>query len=60
MGLTAQEQQVAIGMILKDGDTFTTDHTEIGDVDTHKMKIQLKDQVHVQKNYNRIVKPLCK
>ena len=39
LGLTAQQQQVARGMILKEADTFTTDDTEIGDVDTHKMKI---------------------
>ena len=38
-------QQIARGMILKEVDTFTTDDTEISDIDTHKMKIQLKDQV---------------
>lgn len=39
LGLTAQQQQVARSMIVKEDDRFTTDDTEIGDVDTHKMKI---------------------
>lgn len=38
-GVIAQQQQVARGMILKESDTFTLDYTEIGDADTHKMKI---------------------
>ena len=42
--LTAQQQQVARGMILKEVD----------------MKTQLKDQVPVKKSYNRIPKPLHK
>ena len=45
-------------MILKEADTFTTDDIEIGN--THKMKIQLKNQVRVQKNYKCIPKPLYK
>ena len=57
LGLTAQQQQVARGMILREADTFTTNDTEIDDVGVHKM-IQLKDQVPVQKNYNHIPKPL--
>ena len=32
LGLTAQQQRVARGMILKEADTFTTDDTEIGGV----------------------------
>ena len=61
LGLTAQQQQVARGMILKEAGTLTTDDTEIGDIDTHKkMKVQSKDQVLARKNYNGIVKPLCK
>ena len=47
-------------MILKEADTFTADDTEIGDVNTHKMNIQLKDQVPVQKNHNHIPKSLHK
>ena len=43
LGLTAQHQQVARGMILKEAGTFTTDDTEIGDFDTHKkMKFSQK------------------
>ena len=60
LGLTAQQQQVVKGMILKEAEAFTVDDREIGDVDTHKMKIQLTDQVPVQKNYKRIPKPLHK
>ena len=41
LGLTTQQQQVEWGMILKEVDTFIADDTEIGDVNTHKMKIQL-------------------
>ena len=44
------------GMIIKEPGTFTTDDTDIGDVVTHKMKIQLKGEVPVQKNYNHIPK----
>ena len=51
----AQQQQVTRGIILKEADTFTTDDTQIGDVNTHKLKIQLKDQVPIQKNYGRIL-----
>ena len=52
---------MARGMILKEAGTLTTDDTEIGDIDTHKkMKVQSKDQVLARKNYNGIVKPLCK
>ena len=58
--LTAQQQQVARGVILKESDTFTLDDTEIGDVDNYKVNIQSKDRVQVQKNYNRIPKPLFK
>ena len=36
LGLTAQHQQVARGMILKEAGTFTADDTELGDIDTHK------------------------
>ena len=46
---------MARGIILKEADTFTTDDTQIGDVDTHKLKIQLKDQVPMQKNYGCIL-----
>ena len=60
LGLTAQQQQVVKGMILKEAEAFTVDDIEIDDVDTHKMKIQLTDQVPVQKNYKRIPKPLHK
>ena len=52
---------MARGMILKEAGTLPTDDTEIGDIDTHKkMKVQSKDQVLARKNYNGIVKPLCK
>ena len=60
LGLTAQQPQVVKGMILKEAEAFTVDDIEIGDVDTHKMKIQLTDQVPVQKTYKRIPKPLHK
>lgn len=48
------------GIILKEADTLTTDDAEIGDFDTRKIKIQVKDQAPVQKNYNCITKPLYK
>ena len=47
-------------MILKEVDTFIADDTEIGDVNTHKMKIQLENQVPVQNNYNCIPKSFYK
>ena len=47
-------------MILKEVDTFIADDTEIGDVNTHKMKIQLENSVPVQNNYNCIQKPFYK
>ena len=40
--------------IPKEADTFTRDDTDIGDVDTRKMNIKLKDQVPVQKNCDHI------
>ena len=58
--LTAQQQHVERGVILKEADTFTTDDTDIGHVDIHKTKIQLKDQVPVQKSYDHVPKPLLK
>ena len=58
--LTAQQQQVVRGMILKEADMFTTDDTELGDVDNHKMKIQISDQLAAQKNCNCISKLLYK
>ena len=60
MRLKFQQQQVPRGKTLKEAHTFTTDDAEIGDVDTQKMKIQLKDHVSVQKNYICIPKPLYK
>ena len=60
LGLTTQQQQVEWGMILKEVDTFIADDTEIGDVNTHKMKIQLENPVLVQNNYNCIQKPFYK
>ena len=45
-------------MILKKAEIFTTNDTEIGDVETHKMKIQLKYDVPAQTNYNFISKLL--
>ena len=55
MRLTAQQQQLARGIILKEADTFTADDKQIDDVNTYKMKIQLKDQIPIQKNYDRIL-----
>ena len=51
--LKAQDHQVARG-IPKEADTFTRDDTDIGDVDTRKMNIKLKDQLPVQKNCDHI------
>ena len=48
------------GKILKEADTFTTDDTEIGDFDTHEMKIQLKDQLPVKKNLSTFQNPFTK
>lgn len=45
-------------MILKEAEIFTTNDTEIGDVETHKMKIQLKYHVPAQTYYNCISKLL--
>lgn len=45
-------------MILKKAEIFTTNDTETGDVETHKMKIQLKYDVPAQTNYNFISKLL--
>lgn len=45
-------------MILKKAEIFTTNDTEIGDVETHKMKIQLKYHVPAQTYYNCISKLL--
>ena len=45
LGLTAQQQQVARGIMLREADTFSADDTEISDIDMHKMKIPLKGQV---------------
>ena len=47
LGSTVQQQQVSSAMILKEADTLTTDDTEIGAVNTHKMQIRLKGQVPV-------------
>ena len=60
LGLTSQQQLVGRGMILNEADKFTADDGEIGDADTHKMKIQLKDQVQLQNELCRIPKPLYK
>ena len=60
LGLTSQQQLVGRGMILNEADKFTADDGEIGDADTHKMKIQLKDQVPLQNELCRIPKPLYK
>ena len=46
---------MARGIILKEADTFTRDEDN-----THRLKIQLKGQVLVQKIYNCIPKPLHK
>ena len=47
--LTAQQQQAARGMILRERDTFTPDDSEIGDSDKKK-KIQLNNQEPLQNN----------
>ena len=60
LGLTSQQQLVGRGMILNEADKFTADDGEIGDADTHKMKIQLKDQVPLQNELCHIPKPLYK
>ena len=41
-------------MIPKEANTFTAD------VDMHRLKIHLKDQAPIQKNYNFIPKPIYK
>lgn len=41
-------------MIPKEANTFTSD------VDTHRLKIHLNDQVPIQKNYNFIPKSIYK
>ena len=45
--LTSQKQQVERGMIIKEADIFTTDDSQMDDVNTNKIKIQLKDSVPV-------------
>ena len=47
-------------MISKEANSFTTGNAEKGNVNTHRLKTHLKDQVSVKKNYNLIPKLLYK
>ncbi|CAB4033267.1 Hypothetical predicted protein [Paramuricea clavata] len=57
-GLTEKQKLVAQQMLLEESDCFSRDDEDIGCSEELKMKINLTDNIPVQKNYNSIPKPL--
>ena len=57
-GLTSKQKEM-VRQIIKEGDVFPGDDDDIGDIRSHAMKINLKDDHPVQLNYNSVPGHLC-
>lgn len=56
--LTESQRVVATKMLIEESDCFCEDDADIGCIPDFQMKINLKDEQPVQRNYSRIPKPL--
>ena len=57
-GLTTSEREKVRAMLRKESDVFAVDDNDVGNVDSHRMKINLKDNAPVQATYNSVPQPL--
>ena len=59
-GLTTSERQreKVRAMLIEESEVFSTDDTDIGNVDHNKMKIRLKDDIPCQATCNSLPRPL--
>ena len=57
-GLTYEQREKARQLLREESDIFSVDKLDIGDVDSHSMKIHLKDNIPVQETYRSVPKHL--
>ena len=57
-GLTGKERKQVRTMLREESEVFAVNNTDVGNVDSVKMHINLKDQIPVHENYHAIPKPL--